>query len=75
MSFFLTVRAWCGEHKKMTATILSLLAALIPTRVIDEDTKTRLVAGLVAYIIGQGIADVGKEKTKIQAEAMKGPQR
>jgi len=69
MSFFTAIRNWCAGHKKLTVTLLGALVSLIPDKYLTQDQKTALTATLVAYVIGQGVADAGKEKAKIEAAA------
>ena len=51
---------------------IALLVGVIITFVakygidVDEATVTQVVSLVVAYIVGQGIADAGKEAVKIQ---------
>ena len=55
--------------KKFLATlvgILSILIGKIGWNVPDE-TLTQLVALVASFVVGQGIADFGKEKAKIEA--------
>lgn len=46
--------------------IILLLQALIP-ELANLNTQ-ELIALMVAYLVGQGIADTGKEKAKIEAQ-------
>lgn len=61
------IRAWVASHKKFTATLLGALAALIPDRYLDEQTKQQLIGLVIAFVVGQGIADANKEAAKIHA--------
>lgn len=69
MKVLVAIRDWLGAHKKLTATIVGLAVAAIPEKFLDDAAKTRLAAVLVAYILGQGLADVGKEKAKVEFAA------
>lgn len=69
MKLISALRAWAGNHKKLTAAIVALLFALVPDTVLSEDTKREAMAVLLTYILGQGIADHGKEAAKIEAAA------
>jgi hypothetical protein len=47
--------------KKAAATVLALLVGIFgPKAGIETETVKLLVASLIAYVIGQGIADAGK---------------
>lgn len=50
--------------KKIAAVVVGGIVQTLP---LDHDTKINLTALLVTYILGQGVADAGKEKAKIQA--------
>lgn len=67
------------DSKKARAAIVAVLTVLagwgcealgiqVPDHVIE-----RIVAALAAYMVGQGIADVGKEKAKVQWAASVAP--
>jgi hypothetical protein len=58
---------WLAGHKKLTVTLLGALASMIPASVLDDDSKTKLIGVLMAYLVGQGVADHGKEAAKIVA--------
>jgi uncharacterized membrane protein (DUF441 family) len=54
--------------KKALAAIAGFIVAAVG-RVgldLDPDAVTQVLAPIVAYIVGQGIADAGKEAMKIQ---------
>lgn len=57
------------KSKKFQAMLIGLLAVTLSHYVpeIDETTATQIVALVVSYIVGQGIADHGKEREKIKA--------
>jgi hypothetical protein len=63
-----------SESKKVRALVVGLLLlALVPLgkRVgveLDEDAVNKALALIGAFIIGQGIADHGKEAKKIEAQ-------
>lgn len=58
---------WIRSHRKLTATILGAAVQFVPG--IDDETKRTLAAVLISYVVGQGVADVGKEKAKIEIAA------
>ena len=60
------------SSKKFQATIAAVAVALLAKVGIDADNETILliISPLVAYILGQGIADTGKERAKIIVKAM-----
>lgn len=68
MKFLAALRAWCGDHKKLTATIVGAAIALIPDTVLDADRKKWVVGMIITYVAGQGIADNGKEAVKAQGK-------
>ena len=72
MSFLLAIRNWCGAHKKLTATIIGAAVSLIPDKVLDQVTKTKIVETIMVYVAGQGVADMGKERAKIEVAAAGG---
>jgi hypothetical protein len=69
MGFLTGIRAWCENHKKLTVTIVGALVDLVPDKYLPQDQKLAMTATLMAFILGQGIADHGKEAAKIQAAA------
>ena len=55
--------------KKFLATVIgALVVALGSALGLSEDQSTKVAAMICAYIVGQSVADVGKEKAKIEAE-------
>ncbi len=59
------------QSKKAIAAIAGLIVAAAGKVGLGLDTETvmAIVSPIVAYIIGQGWADSGKEAAKIQAES------
>lgn len=54
--------------KKFTAMVIGIIATFLSTRFgLDESSTKEIVALVVSYIIGQGIADHGKEAVKTEA--------
>ena len=48
--------------KKALAAIVAVIMALIGKKVgLEADSVTQVVGAIIAYIVGQGIADAGKE--------------
>lgn len=69
--------------KKFAALVVGLLASLVQIPLIrwaklpEEQAmsiagsvSTKIVAAVSAYLIGQGLADQGKEKAKVEAKAL-----
>lgn len=60
--------------RKKLSTFVCIAALLVLDKVLDigldHDTRTQLVLAASAYLIGQGIADFGKEK-KVDSETEK----
>jgi hypothetical protein len=67
MKVLIAIRNWCGGHKKLTATIV---AAGVQTAGkylhLDSTEVDKVTAVILTYVLGQGLADVGKEKAKIE---------
>jgi hypothetical protein len=54
--------------KKIRALVLGILSLGLQFFGVDEDTSLKLTGLFSAYIVGQGIADAGKEAVKVQAQ-------
>lgn len=56
------------KSKKFQALLVGLIVLLLQQYIpgVDEAKATEIVALVVAYIIGQGLADFGKEKAKLE---------
>lgn len=56
------------QSKKFRAALIGLLVVVVKHFLpdLDETSVQQILAVLLAYIIGQGIADHGKEKAKIE---------
>lgn len=57
------------KSKKLIVAILTAVAIVINDhfgKPLSEDTINQMIAVVAAYVIGQGIADSGKEKAKIE---------
>ena len=53
------------SSKKFTAMIIGIIATFLSTRFnLPEEQVREIVALVIAYIIGQGVADMGKQTTK-----------
>ena len=53
------------SSKKFTAMIIGIIATFLSTRFnLPEEQVREIVALVIAYIIGQGLADMGKQTTK-----------
>lgn len=57
---------WDRIPKKLIVLAVGLAVQALP---LDQDSKHRITAAVAAYLIGQGLADVGKEKAKVEAAA------
>lgn len=59
------------KSKKFQALLVGLIVLLLQQWIpgINETQATEVVALIVAYIIGQGLADLGKEKALVDAAA------
>lgn len=62
-----TILKFIQSNKKASATIGGVLVVVL-VNVFDMDkTAAEYIVGLImAYVVGQGIADHGKEKAKIE---------
>jgi uncharacterized membrane protein (DUF441 family) len=58
------------KSKKFVAMLAGLIATLVAKIgwELDEATITQIVALVATYIAGQGLADLGKEKAKVEVE-------
>ena len=55
--------------KKFLATIIGALVVAIGSAVgLSEDQATKVAMLICTYVLGQSVADVGKEKEKIKAD-------
>ena len=57
--------------KKFRAALLALVSMIAVKLGAPETTVSELsllVSPLIAYIVGQGVADIGKEKAKVELE-------
>lgn len=53
------------SSKKFTAMIIGIIATFLSTRFnLPEEQVREIVALVIAYIIGQGVADMGKQTPK-----------
>ena len=57
--------------KKLTVLLLGAVVQLLPF--LDQDTKNEITKWGAAYIIGQGVADFGKERAKIEQQKLLAP--
>lgn len=57
------------KSKKFQALLVGLIVLLLQQWIpgVNETQATEVVALIVAYIIGQGLADLGKEKALVDA--------
>lgn len=59
-----------ATSKKAAAMVAGVVMAAFGKKLgLDEAAVTSIVATVVAYIIGQGVADAGKEAARVKAEA------
>lgn len=54
------------KSKKFQMAVIGIIVVIITNFIpdIDEAELTKIVALIISYIIGQGLADFGKEKNK-----------
>jgi len=54
------------KSKKFQAAIAGVIVVIVSNYIpaIDPDALTEIVALIIAYVIGQGLADFGKEAKK-----------
>ena len=64
------------KSKKFVAAFAAVVVAVVNHYfpLLDEATLTKVVYAAMAYVIGQGLADVGKEATKAEAARMQATQ-
>ena len=57
--------------KKFIASLAGVVVSLVGTIGIDlpADSIMAILSPLMAYIVGQGVADAGKEKAKIEKQS------
>jgi hypothetical protein len=55
---------WDRIPKKLIALVVGGAVQLLP---LASDTKHEITKVVLAYLLGQGLADVGKERAKIEA--------
>jgi len=58
------MRWWDRIPKKLIVFVVTVVVQALP---IDQDAKHNLTAAAAAFLLGQGIADAGKERAKIAA--------
>jgi hypothetical protein len=59
------------SSKKAIATIAAVITVVLGGKLkwLDEATTQLVVAAVGAYVVGQGWADMGKEKSKVELKA------
>ena len=62
---------WNKSPKKLTVLVVAAVIQVVPF--LDEDTKRELTKLAAGYIVGQGIADWGKERAKIEQQPAVAP--
>lgn len=70
------VKEMFGSKKAITSVVtvlVNLVVGFMPADKIDGETKLALITAIsgiaAAYVIGQGVADNGKEAKKLELEA------
>ncbi len=58
---------WFRTHKKLTATVVNVIAQVVPIPGMTQEQRLIIGGAIAAYVIGQGQADTGKEAAKIAA--------
>jgi hypothetical protein len=61
------MRWWDKIPKKLAALALGLLVQALP---LPEDIKKHATELLMVYLGAQGVADMGKERAKVEADAV-----
>jgi hypothetical protein len=51
--------------KKVVAAVVGIAVQFLP---VDEDTRHKIAEIAIGFIVGQGIADWGKERAKVERE-------
>jgi hypothetical protein len=70
MKVLTAIRNWCGAHKKLTATIVAVgVQAAGKYLHLDGGQVDKITAAILLYVGAQGLADVGKEKAKVELGA------
>lgn len=70
MKVLVAIRNWCGAHKKLTATLVAVGVQTAGKYLhLDDAQVDKVTAIILAYVLGQGLADVGKEKAKVEIGA------
>lgn len=58
---------WIAGHKKISATIIGAIAQVIGSIFPDYSAMINQITQLImAYIVGQGVADLGKSAAQIE---------
>jgi hypothetical protein len=57
---------WDRIPKKLIVLVVGVAVQALP---ISSDAKQHITAAVAAYLLGQGLADVGKERAKIAASS------
>jgi|TARA_R110002096_G_scaffold55026_13_gene141634 uncharacterized membrane protein (DUF441 family) len=56
------------SSKKFTAMVIGIAATFLADKYgLDQEQTTLILGTIISYIIGQGIADNGKEAAKVEA--------
>ncbi len=75
MGFLKDFMEWLEESKKAKAAMLALVVALMAPLTdrlgleVTQEQVAMVWGSLIAYVLGQGLADVGKESTRMELEA------
>ena len=58
------------KSKKFTAMVIGIVATFLTKRFgLPEEQTTEIIALIIFYIVGQGVADLGKEAARVKMEA------
>ena len=63
-----TIKAAFGSKKFLATVIGAVVVAAGSAMGLSEEQSMKIAAMIVAYVVGQGVADHGKEKTKLESE-------
>lgn len=58
------------KSKKVLALVLGIVATIAVKLGVDAETAQEVAAIVIAYLVGQGIADHGKASAEIEAKAV-----
>ena len=63
------IKSAFGSRKFLATLIGAVVVAAGSAVGLSEDQATKIAGMIIAYVLGQGIADVGKERTQAKIKA------